>query len=82
MPRFDGTGPRGLGPMSGRGEGYCVVQLPEADQPPRGFAGLGGWPIGDAEPVTPWAPSPPRRPWWPATRRPGLRRGRRWQRWR
>lgn len=23
MPRGDGTGPAGLGPMSGRGRGYC-----------------------------------------------------------
>ena len=32
MPRFDGTGPRGMGPMTGGGRGYCVVPLstPEA----------------------------------------------------
>ncbi len=24
MPFGDGTGPRGMGPMSGRGAGYCV----------------------------------------------------------
>lgn len=23
MPGFDGTGPRGMGPMTGRGMGYC-----------------------------------------------------------
>jgi len=27
MPGFDGTGPRGLGPMTGRGEGYCAIVL-------------------------------------------------------
>jgi hypothetical protein len=27
MPGFDGTGPRGMGPMTGRGRGYCVVPL-------------------------------------------------------
>jgi len=27
MPGFDGTGPRGLGPMTGRGRGFCVVKL-------------------------------------------------------
>jgi Family of unknown function (DUF5320) len=27
MPGFDGTGPRGMGPMTGRGMGYCVVPL-------------------------------------------------------
>jgi len=25
MPRLDGTGPRGLGPMTGGGRGYCRV---------------------------------------------------------
>jgi len=25
MPGFDGTGPRGQGPMTGGGRGYCVV---------------------------------------------------------
>ena len=24
MPRGDGTGPRGLGPMTGRAAGYCA----------------------------------------------------------
>jgi len=28
MPGFDGTGPMGLGPLTGRGMGYCAVQLP------------------------------------------------------
>jgi hypothetical protein len=27
MPGFDGTGPQGLGPMTGGGRGYCVVPL-------------------------------------------------------
>jgi len=27
MPGFDGTGPRGGGPLTGRGEGYCVLPL-------------------------------------------------------
>ena len=25
MPRFDGTGPRGMGPMTGGRRGYCVI---------------------------------------------------------
>lgn len=29
MPRGDGTGPLGEGPMTGRGRGYCVMELPE-----------------------------------------------------
>lgn len=28
MPLKDGTGPRGQGPMTGRGMGYCVQPLP------------------------------------------------------
>lgn len=27
MPGFDGTGPMGMGPMTGRGMGYCVIPL-------------------------------------------------------
>jgi len=27
MPGFDGTGPAGMGPMTGRGMGYCIVPL-------------------------------------------------------
>ena len=32
MPGYDGTGPRGTGPMTGGGRGYCAV-------PAGGFAG-------------------------------------------
>lgn len=45
MPRYDGTGPRGAGPMTGRGEGYCAMELSEADRPARGFAGLEARPV-------------------------------------
>ncbi len=27
MPKFDGTGPKGKGPMTGGGGGYCVIPL-------------------------------------------------------
>ncbi|MDD3840146.1 MAG: DUF5320 domain-containing protein [Clostridia bacterium] len=27
MPGFDGTGPSGQGPITGRGRGYCVVPI-------------------------------------------------------
>jgi hypothetical protein len=30
MPGFDGTGPRGMGPMTGGGRGFCAVPLPMA----------------------------------------------------
>jgi hypothetical protein len=45
MPRFDGTGPQGEGPMSGRGEGHCVLELAKPGQPARGYAGLKGRPV-------------------------------------
>jgi hypothetical protein len=47
MPGFDGTGPRGLGPMTGRGEGYCAIVLPSSRtaEAPYGYAGLAGVPV-------------------------------------
>jgi hypothetical protein len=47
MPAFDGTGPQGQGPMSGRGEGYCAVRLPNpgSGQVPYGYAGRAGVPV-------------------------------------
>jgi hypothetical protein len=30
MPGFDGTGPSGMGPMTGGGRGFCAVPLPAA----------------------------------------------------
>jgi len=27
MPKLNGTGPRGEGPMTGRGSGFCVIPL-------------------------------------------------------
>ena len=44
MPRGDGTGPEGMGPMTGRGAGYCAgTDAPGFGAPGfgRGF-GLGG----------------------------------------
>jgi hypothetical protein len=47
MPGHDGTGPHGLGPFTGRGEGYCAMRLPDPDseQLAEGFAGRGGHPV-------------------------------------
>ena len=44
MPAFNGTGPRGLGPMTGRGEGYCAIAFPPpgTGRAPYGYAGLAG----------------------------------------
>jgi len=47
MPRGDGTGPLGQGPMTGRGLGYCVLK--ESKEHPgllEGIIGLQARPIG------------------------------------
>lgn len=44
MPGFDGTGPRGMGPMTGGGRGYCSPWGLRAGWTPswgRGWAGYG-----------------------------------------
>jgi hypothetical protein len=51
MPRLDGTGPRGQGPMTGRGEGYCAVRIPDSGKEPYGYAGLEGAPVRMRTPV-------------------------------
>jgi hypothetical protein len=38
MPGFDGTGPMGLGPMTGGGRGFCAVPLRSAWP---AYAGMG-----------------------------------------
>jgi hypothetical protein len=46
MPRFDGTGPLGQGPMTGRGLGFCVLTTSkENPRQVKGFAGLQARPI-------------------------------------
>lgn len=44
MPGFDGTGPRGMGPMTGGGRGWCAVPVVRGPQtyPPAVFGGMGG----------------------------------------
>jgi len=43
MPGFDGTGPLGQGPMTGRGLGFCVLTTSEENQDEvKGFAGIDG----------------------------------------
>ena len=32
MPGFNGAGPGGIGPMTGRGMGYCVIPLSTQNQ--------------------------------------------------
>ena len=41
MPGGDGTGPRGLGPMTGRGMGYCVGYVRPRFMNPRFGPGFG-----------------------------------------
>lgn len=69
MPAFDGTGPRGLGPMTGRGEGYCALVLPSPGITgvQCGYAGLSNAPVPSGYPYeTPSLPVtlyPPRFGW-------------------
>jgi hypothetical protein len=47
MPALNGTGPQGQGPMTGRGEGYCAIRLPNpgSGRVPYGYAGRAGVPV-------------------------------------
>jgi hypothetical protein len=64
--------------MTGRGEGYCVLELREPGQPSRGYAGLQGVPVsleppaaelGQLSSVTAWPFATFGRPWGRAARR-------------
>jgi len=44
MPFRDGTGPRGMGPMTGRGLGFCAIRIPEHPYPRAPFQGFVPWP--------------------------------------
>ena len=47
MPAFDGTGPKGQGPLTGRGGGYCAIRLPNpwSGRVPSGYAGRAQMPV-------------------------------------
>ena len=46
MPGLDGTGPKGYGPITGRGRGFCILKMPyTATEPITGFVGLSGRPV-------------------------------------
>ena len=50
MPGFDGTGPLGQGPMTGRGQGFCVLtSSKESPGQIKGIAGLQAVPVGQAK---------------------------------
>lgn len=43
MPRGNGTGPMGMGPLTGRGMGYCAGFSAPGYAAPAGCAGAGGF---------------------------------------
>ena len=43
MPRGDGTGPAGMGPMTGRAAGFCAGYPVPGFMNPVGGRGYGGW---------------------------------------
>jgi len=46
MPGFDGTGPQGKGPMTGRARGYCVLRESNGElSHMQGLAGVQGTPV-------------------------------------
>ncbi|MBN1423205.1 DUF5320 domain-containing protein [Candidatus Fermentibacteria bacterium] len=49
MPGGDGTGPRGEGPMTGMGRGFCMMEFsPNASQIRQGYMGVAGIPLREA----------------------------------
>lgn len=49
--------------MTGRGEGYCVLELPEPDRPVRGYGGLQSAPVRLEAPAAWPARWPPTAMW-------------------
>jgi hypothetical protein len=46
MPGFDGRGPSGQGPMTGRGRGFCILRVSEGKPGEvKGLAGVQGVPV-------------------------------------
>lgn len=82
MPRGDGTGPWGIGPLMGRAAGYCGgygISGYMNPVPGRGFWGYGKG-MGGYTPYAPWRcpPFTPYNPWphYGLVRRCSFRRGR------
>jgi len=50
MPGFDGTGPRGMGPMTGGGRGFCTGYAQSMGYP--AYPAYGGYPVA---PGAEWA---------------------------
>lgn len=70
MPRGDGTGPNGLGPMTGRAAGFCTGNSTPGYANPVGGRGYGGWGRGRGFRGGGWG----RRNWYYATGLPGWAR--------
>jgi len=87
MPRGNGTGPAGMGPMTGRAAGYCAgYPVPGYMNPYGGRLGLGyGFSYPRASYPVPYGGYMPYRsyPMWGPQGyfRYGRGRGRRWRRW-
>jgi hypothetical protein len=66
MPGFDRTGPRGLGPMTGRGLGYCVEPVGAGYGYGRAGIPFYGPPLAYQEPygAYPYGAAPFRTPFW------------------
>ncbi len=84
MPGLDGTGPRGLGPFTGGGRGYCAIAMPSPGTGlvPYGYVGLRGASLRFVRPIRLWRPwAYPAGCWgWPRAGRRGAwpRRGGWW----
>jgi hypothetical protein len=78
MPRFDGTGPAGMGPMTGGGRGWCTPYGPTyrgygaypapppayySGYPPARGAGRPRWGLGQGWGQRPWGGRGRRRRW-------------------
>ncbi len=50
MPGFDGTGPLGQGPLTGRGRGYCITPISSDKNVTTGNAGLQGYSLSSDYP--------------------------------
>jgi len=83
MPGFDGTGPLGRGPMTGRGMGYCALSMPQfpVSAYPGGYGTSGYVPGPYNSGSYPRATAPYYGPIpAPFVRRRGMGRGRAWGR--
>lgn len=56
MPRFDGTGPLGMGPFSGRGMGYCAIRFLLSYRPQPKPSGSPPYPCGRGRGLPPCGP--------------------------